>query len=203
MAFKMKGWEAFTKKMNKTMDNSSKADGRAKSSAFQKEDKDVAHRASGRNLRRPKISPTKEFRKTQEKPHRAPGSGEYVPQSKRDFDYIPQSRKDKARDRKEAVDRRDSGWDVRSESPTTAFKKEKDVTYKGPEEFEGPGGYAKNTAKALLEKGRKTKVGKGVEKAVKGSMHYKAGKAIVKGGIKTGKSLVKGAKNFLSKMKKK
>ena len=59
MAFKMKGWNAFTKNINKTMDNSSKADGRAKSSAFQSDGREVyKDRATAEEAHRKMKSPS-------------------------------------------------------------------------------------------------------------------------------------------------
>ena len=68
MAFKMKGWESHTRKgkINRTMDDSSRPDGRAKSSAFQKEEnlhEKLAPTMSSEKVERNVVKSKKEKRK--------------------------------------------------------------------------------------------------------------------------------------------
>lgn len=155
MAFKMKGWNAFTKNINKTMDNSSKADGRAKSSAFQSDGREVyKDRATAEEAHRKMKSPsgsldyiTKEGDVQKMTGHMRGESG--ISQSQ--LQRIEEDRKKYYRERGMSDPgpmRKDEKF-MKKESKGTVGTKTK---YKDPDQFKGPGGYIKNTANVVKEK---------------------------------------------------
>ena len=175
MAFKMKGWSPFTKPdVAKTVKTTEKLRKPPKGDMTDKQKARITEMMGGK--RGPEGAAKKE----------------YVPQSEREFDYVPQRVKREGAGDKEGmkiIKKRDPR-SKDQKTQRTAFKKEK-PTYKGPEEFEGPGGYAKNTgevlldkAKGTLDKARDTKVGQLVEKAIKRDPVYRGGKKLLEGGKK-------------------